>query len=564
MKEILRRIESNRIVVIFAIFIITAFATFALVRNGFFTMYDDMQVARVWQMDKCFRDFQIPCRWVPDLGLGYGYPLYIYYAPLPYYIMEVIHLIGFSFIASVKTGFILSVLLSAIFFYCFSKNFFNKWVSIVTTSLYIFVPYRASSIYVRGSMGEAWGMAIVAILFSSFENFYKHRNTKSGIIFSLAVFSFFISHNITIVMFLPIFTVWISLRLIFGRSQIKMIRNAILFFLLGLGLSSFFILPLIFERNLVHIETLTSGYFGYLQHFLNLKQIFISLNWGYGPSILGPSDDALLGIGVIHSIVAILGFMSIYIMHKKQKINLILGTFLFTSFLAASFLTHEKSTFVWKAFKLDIFQFPWRFAMISVFSASFLAGFILKGLQKPKQVYIGLLIIITTLTLYLPFFKPKDWFYINDRQKLSGVNLKKQLTASIYDYLPNTTKRAPDNVSTENLEVIYGDVNVSKIKRGSNWFTYEVGVNSENAYVAIPTYTYPNWIVMVDNHKVDTTGYGDYGLVSFNIPSGEHFIAANLLNSFVRRVGDFFSLVSLGIVIIIAAYEKLNKKDISL
>ena len=79
-------------------------------RPGFFSMYDDMQVIRLQQMDKCVKDGQIPCRWAPDLGYGYGYPLYQYYAPLPYYVMETFHLLGFSLINSVKIGFILTII----------------------------------------------------------------------------------------------------------------------------------------------------------------------------------------------------------------------------------------------------------------------------------------------------------------------------------------------------------------------------------------------------------------------------------------------------------------------
>ncbi|MDO8658737.1 MAG: hypothetical protein Q7K55_08400, partial [Candidatus Levybacteria bacterium] len=51
----------------------------------YFTHHDDVQVIRLYEMDKCFKDQQIPCRWVPDLGGVYGYPLFNYYAPLPYY-----------------------------------------------------------------------------------------------------------------------------------------------------------------------------------------------------------------------------------------------------------------------------------------------------------------------------------------------------------------------------------------------------------------------------------------------------------------------------------------------
>ncbi len=54
-----------------------------LMAGPYFTHHDDVQVIRLYEMDKCFKDHQIPCRWVPDLGGLYGYPIFNYYAPMP-------------------------------------------------------------------------------------------------------------------------------------------------------------------------------------------------------------------------------------------------------------------------------------------------------------------------------------------------------------------------------------------------------------------------------------------------------------------------------------------------
>src|SRR3989304_3283241 len=127
---------------LFIVLVICAVFVMPLLKKGFYTIYDDMQVARVWQMDKCVADGQIPCRWVPDLGLGYGYPLFNYYAPFPYYLMDAIHLTGVSYVESVKIGFILSVLLSSIFFYKFLRLKFSVSPSLLGTFIYIYAPYR--------------------------------------------------------------------------------------------------------------------------------------------------------------------------------------------------------------------------------------------------------------------------------------------------------------------------------------------------------------------------------------------------------------------------------------
>src|SRR4030066_455184 len=166
MKEMVLNLgKKEKLISFFFLLMIILPAVFRLIRPGFFSMYDDMQVIRLKEMDICVKDGQIPCRWVPDLGYGYGYPLFQYYAPLPYSVMEIFHLGGFSLIGSVKIGFILSVFLSAMFFFPLARRFFSEEASLISTALYIYLPIRLTDLYIKGAMGELWGLAILPLFF---------------------------------------------------------------------------------------------------------------------------------------------------------------------------------------------------------------------------------------------------------------------------------------------------------------------------------------------------------------------------------------------------------------
>src|SRR3989344_3088340 len=69
---------------------------------GYFTMHDDLQILRLDGMHQCIKDLQIPCRWISDAGFGLGYPMFNYYPPLPYYVAEAFHLLGFDLFWSIK------------------------------------------------------------------------------------------------------------------------------------------------------------------------------------------------------------------------------------------------------------------------------------------------------------------------------------------------------------------------------------------------------------------------------------------------------------------------------
>src|SRR3989338_10214440 len=82
--------------------ILSWFAIRPLTIAGFFPVHDDTQPARIYEMAKALKFGQFPVRWVPDLGYGYGYPLFNFYAPLPYYFGAAFYLFGFNVLSATK------------------------------------------------------------------------------------------------------------------------------------------------------------------------------------------------------------------------------------------------------------------------------------------------------------------------------------------------------------------------------------------------------------------------------------------------------------------------------
>ena len=136
-----------------------------LVRAPYFSHHDDVQVIRLFEMNECFRDYQIPCRWDPNLGGLYGYPLFNFYGPLPYYYGELIYLITSSFLLSAKIMFATSFVISYIFMYLFTKKLWRNEKSAVFSALfYAYAPYHALDFYVRGAMGEMWALMLFPVV----------------------------------------------------------------------------------------------------------------------------------------------------------------------------------------------------------------------------------------------------------------------------------------------------------------------------------------------------------------------------------------------------------------
>ena len=137
------------------ILIIPTFS-FLLKPGLYWNMHDDMQMIRQMEMEKCFKDGQIPCRWTPDLGYGYGYPLFNFYPPLPYLAGQIFRSLGFSFVTTVKLSAILLITLSALAMYLLASDLTGPLGGFLAGLFYTYAPYHAVNIYIRGAMNEAW------------------------------------------------------------------------------------------------------------------------------------------------------------------------------------------------------------------------------------------------------------------------------------------------------------------------------------------------------------------------------------------------------------------------
>ena len=86
-----------------------------LLRPGFYDSHDGLlNVHRLFELEKCLADGQIPCRWVPDMGAGYGYPLFNFYPPLPSWVAEGFRLLGASLLDAIKWTFLLGLVVGAL------------------------------------------------------------------------------------------------------------------------------------------------------------------------------------------------------------------------------------------------------------------------------------------------------------------------------------------------------------------------------------------------------------------------------------------------------------------
>lgn len=539
---------------ILTILLLGALASRTLFKHNFyFNMHDDLQMMRQLQLEKCILDFQFPCRWVGDMGYGFGLPLFNYYPQLPYLTGEFFRIFGLPFNDVAKLNFALGIIGSGFAMYLLSKEFFGKLGGLVSAGFYIWAPYRAVDVYVRGAMNESWAWIFFPLILLTSYKVLTAKNQYT-IPFAVSCAGLLLTHNLMAFIFAPVVLLWVFYWIVKAKVFGNIIQLGI-GGLFALCLSAFFTLPAIFEQKFVHISTLTSDYFQYFAHFATFRQLFLSRYWGDGPSVFGPNDYMAFPIGQIHWVGVLVVF--ILLVFKISKIKKVSGFDQITLFgilvgTGAAFMAHERSTFLWKIIpKLEFVQFPWRFLAINVFAYAFAIGSITKLARElnlvkskfTKKLVFGLLLLVVVVFNW-NFFSPIHSGLLTDDQKFSGEAWRIQKQAGILDYLPIKAKDDPTSAQEMLAEPIEGNLQISNIRVGTNWARFTT--QGEDSLVRVNIFDFPSWKAFVDNKETEIfqTSNEEWGRIYINVPSGVHSVYLKLYDTPLRKVANIISLIA--------------------
>lgn len=536
--------------------VLTLSLLWPLVWAPYFSHHDDVQIIRLYEMDKCIKDGQIPCRWVPDLGGLYGYPLFNYYAPLPYYFGELIYLVNGNLIISVKSMFAVSFLGSYIFMFLFGQKFWGKQGGSLSAIFYAFAPYHALNFYVRGAMGEMFALMFFPAILWAQTRLSERTNLGNLLLLGIFIAALVTSHNLSVMIFFPVVILW-TLILFLKKKNQKFLWFSLASYVLGALLSSFYLIPMIFEKHLVHVDTTTYGYFGYTEHFKGIKELFIDRSWGWGSSIRevpgGEKEKISFQIGWVHILSWILAIFSIKLLWKSNPWIAKMVLSLSFAALFAIFMVHPRSEFIWNMIEpLKYLQFPWRFLLIIIFFISFLAGSIFIAIKNRGWSYkLWFILIVLVVSLNFLYFRPEKFINVNDEDLLKGENWDRQIKRSIFDYLPIYAKEPPAELAISRYHILTGDAQISNFQEGTNWFKFKAYVRS-HTIMRLSQYYFPNWKIFVNgiDAKIDYESSG-LGLMTIILGKGDHVIEARLYDTDIRKISNVITIFSIGVFLIL-------------
>lgn len=525
-------------------------SSWALFVPGFFGASDEVHIAWLHQMDASLRSGQIPPRFVPDLSFKFGYPLFNFVFPFPYYIGEVFHLVGFGFVDSVKITFFVATMVGALAMYALARNFCGKFLSATVATLYTLAPYHALDLYIRGAIGELWAMAILPLvvmcILKIFGDAAFNKRLTFALLGSLSTAALVLSHNISAYMFMPLVGLLVILLTIISKGSWEKILLVALMITLGLLESMYFWLPAIIESSLMKYDTV----FNFVDHFPWLVQ-FIKPYWGYGASVPGSGDGMsfFLGFGAIITLVLSLVVMVVRF-RSYMAVKKVFLIWLVICLAFAFFLMNYRSIFVWEIVPLmAYFQFPWRFLLV----VSFAVPLMLVSIEGVKKSYLFLLaVLLLAVVGNFSYFRPQDFlgrgdgYFLNKYIPGKVPSVEYQMNQEEYLRLPVSTEVRPGKV----YDLFYAGKGFSFREERFDGVNFEGKIIApEGITLNFGKYNFPGWEVLVDGKKINHVSGRPFGQVTFGLPRGEHGVEVRFRETPFRLAAD---LVSVGAFVLVS------------
>lgn len=530
-------------------------ASWAFFNPEFFYLHDYLHAARIAEMARGLREGQLPVVWSGNFGFGYGMPLFLFYAPLPYVVGAGLYLVGLPVVTIVQLLFVFSSIVCAVAGYFLIKELWGSEAGLVGVALLTLAPYRAVNLFVRGALSESWGLA--AGVMTLLGVLYIVRKKKIGLALTwLGTSALFLSHNLSALIFIPFVLLFaVTFFLIEHPAHFKdWKRMAWVCISLGLGVLSalFYSLPAILEKDATHIQSILSGYFDYRLHFVYIRQFFTA-NWGYGGSAWGTEDGISYFLGW-PQLVLLLGAgafcVKLVLQYKKQTKKYLQTLYVAAGTVAllllALFLTTGHSLFVWERLPvLSVIQFPWRFLNVALIFCAVMAAAAVLWIPAHTRNKAAYVLVIIICVFQWQMFKPERFGDVIDKYYYTDSGrIRAEASHILPDFIPATFTAPLEPVGAlvscqPSSECAHIEV---KSQKAHEWQLNSTV--SQPTQITLALADFAGWTVFADGAEIKKE-QSKQGLIGFTAIPGKKAYTIIFVPTPLRKITWIISLVSM-------------------
>lgn len=259
-------------------------------------------------------------RWLPDLAGGYGYPTFVFYQPVVFYVASAISAVtGVGMIVGMQLVALTFSVIGSFGAFVLSRQFgVGRIAGLACAMLFLITPYVFVNLYVRGDHSEFAALMLTpwppALLLIARKRLNESHRAAAQLLAAAFVLALLVAtHPALAVCFVPL-TIGLAIAgtpfVVAGRRRQWIASIGFVGVLLA-ALSSFYWFPVWQNAPFVHLEGVALGPYDPVQHTIDPWRL-IYPRWGFGTSgfkAMGVPPTMSFQLGLPHLLLAVAGLI---------------------------------------------------------------------------------------------------------------------------------------------------------------------------------------------------------------------------------------------------------------
>jgi hypothetical protein len=537
-----------------------------------------VHVHRIHAMTLSLQNGVLYPRWISYLHLGYGYPIFNFYAPGYAYFTALFELAGLPITIAYNLVQTLAWSFGSIGMYLLARRFLPAPAAVLAAALWIYAPSRLYEIWWQGSLAQIISAAFMPWLMFGIAKTAFEPTIRRILSIALPFAALILTHTPMMyisALYAAPFAFFAALWYSKGRLKLVFTRWITIGagFTLGIGLASIFLLPTLLELKYVAISEGIDETFNYLNaQFLPITEIFTI------PHLLDSTDlylDFPRTLGLVGGVLTLLGIAALI---KRKQWGLLLLTVCGLGFTLLMLL--QASLPLWLTIPgFANLRFPARLLRIGAVLVGMLGGASILLLPKRYQLWGMGIGIIVCVAQVMPLIKPYDmWLNWDNISALDEIEYELSArtwgTVSYNEFnpiwgetylldTPSSRSRYVDNPFR--LEVFGRDI------AAVNWQGFSQENISDNTLrivtdqpraVRFRQYYFPGWQATVNDQPALIYPEPEIGLITVNLAAGEHIVTLEYVGTPVQKMATVVALISMVICFALFSIGKSESKPL--
>ena len=434
-------------------------------------------------------------------------------------------------------------------------------VAVLAVALWVYAPSRLQDVWNIGNLSGFIGTALLPWMFFTLARLIDQPTRRRMVWLALVFGGVILAHQPTtvlaalvIVPAVPVWCGWVARR---NGHFVRRLAYTIGGLALGAGVAMIFLLPTLAEVGYVKVSLAAEDIPSVLRSgFLLPSQLFMQ---PAAPDLTDISRGLPDTLGLVGGLLGGLGFLALL---SRRKFPLALAWAAILAFCI--FLLLDISFGFWLTVPLlDQLRFPARVLRMAVVFLSLLGGasFLLLPLRYrgiASAALVALVIAAALPTLY-PSRDVVDYTGITPADEIRYEQATYSFGGTSYDeFRPIWASRPPfdsppdvEAYATDPMRIAVVDPHLPGVTIESTGDTSVHVVTPDTFALSFRHFYFPGWRAMVDGESVDVYPTSDFGLITVDVPPGDHTVTLFRQNTPIENLSALLTLISLGIAVIL-------------